>query len=50
MHSRTISLSVVIPAYNEEANFRAGVLDPVLEFLHRQDYAWELLFVDYCGG
>ena len=46
MHSRTISLSVVIPAYNEEANFRAGVLDPVLEFLHRQDYAWELLFVD----
>lgn len=39
-------LSVVIPAYNEAANFRAGVLDPVVSYLGKQKYSWEVLLVD----
>ncbi|MBI2008168.1 glycosyltransferase [Candidatus Amesbacteria bacterium] len=39
-------LSVVIPAYNESVNFRNGVLDEPLEYLRRQKYTWELIFVD----
>jgi len=39
-------LSVVIPAYNEAKNFRAGLLTPALEYLSRQKYAWEVIFVD----
>ena len=39
-------LSVVIPAYNEEFNLRTGVLDSVLDYLKKQKYSWEVLFVD----
>lgn len=39
-------LSVVIPAYNEEYNLRTGVLDSVYDYLSRQKYTWEILFVD----
>ena len=39
-------LSVVIPAYNEEYNLRTGVLDSVYDYLSRQNYTWEILFVD----
>ena len=39
-------LSIVIPAYNESENFRAGILDPVISFLKSQKYSWEILFVD----
>lgn len=39
-------LSVVIPAYNEAVNFKAGVLDPVVAFLGRQKYLWEVILVD----
>jgi len=39
-------LSVVIPAYNEEYNLRTGVLDSVYSYLSRQNYTWEILFVD----
>lgn len=39
-------LSVVIPAYNEEHNLRAGVLDGVYDYLTNQKYSWEILFVD----
>jgi len=39
-------LSVVIPAYNEEANLRAGVLDSVYNYLRRQKYSWEVVIVD----
>ncbi len=39
-------LSVVIPAYNEEYNLRTGVLDSVYDYLSRQKYQWEILFVD----
>lgn len=40
------SLSVVIPAYNEEYNLRTGVLDSVYDYLKEQKYSWEILFVD----
>lgn len=39
-------LSVVIPAYNEAKNFRAGVLIEPLSFLKKQKYPWEVIFVD----
>jgi dolichyl-phosphate beta-glucosyltransferase len=41
-----IFLSVVMPAYNEEFNLRTGVLDSVYDYLSRQKYSWEVLFVD----
>lgn len=39
-------LSVVIPAYNEEYNLRTGVMDSVYDYLLKQKYSWEILFVD----
>lgn len=39
-------LSVVIPAFNEEYNLRTGVLDSVYDYLKKQKYSWEILFVD----
>ena len=39
-------LSVVIPAYNEEPNFKKGTLDQVLKYLSKQQYSWEVLIVD----
>jgi len=39
-------LSVVIPAYNEEANIRAGALDKVARYLAAQGYPYEVLVVD----
>ncbi len=39
-------LSVVIPAYNEAKNIRAGVLDRVYDYLKKQKYSWEVLIVD----
>ncbi len=39
-------LSVVIPAYNEEYNLRTGVLSSVYDYLKKQKYTWEILFVD----
>jgi glycosyltransferase involved in cell wall biosynthesis len=41
-----IYLSVVIPAFNEEYNLRTGVLESVYGYLSRQNYTWEILFVD----
>lgn len=41
-----IFLSVVIPAYNEEENFKKGVLKEVDEYLRRQKYDWEVIVVD----
>ena len=43
---KNIFLSVVIPAYNEEYNLRTGVLNSVYDYLKRQKYPWEILFVD----
>lgn len=41
-----IYLSVVIPAYNEESNFKKSVLDAVPQYLERQNYPYEILIVD----
>lgn len=41
-----ISLSVVIPCYNEMANLRKGVLDKVDNFLSKQKYSFEVIIVD----
>lgn len=46
MAKNEVFLSVVIPAYNETANFKSGMLEPVAEFLSRQKYAGEVLLVD----
>lgn len=39
-------LSIIIPAYNEEENFRNGVLDQVVDFLSKKKFPWEVIFVD----
>ncbi|MEK7521310.1 MAG: glycosyltransferase [Patescibacteria group bacterium] len=43
-------LSVVVPAYNEEANIKRGAVDLLLEYLNKQEYAWEVIFVDDGSG
>jgi dolichyl-phosphate beta-glucosyltransferase len=39
-------LSVIIPAYNEEPNFKKGSIDNIPKYLEGQDYSWEILIVD----
>lgn len=39
-------LSVIITAYNEEANLTNGVLDELLKYLHSQKYSWNLILVN----
>lgn len=39
-------LSLVIPAYNEEANIKRGVLELVNDYLIKQKYTWEVLIID----
>ena len=39
-------LSVIIPAYNEEPNFKKGTVNEVPEFLKKQGYTYEILIVD----
>lgn len=39
-------LSVVIPAFNEEHNLKAGVLDGIFNYLKEQSYSLEVLVVD----
>src|SRR3990167_1086194 len=39
-------LSVIIPAYNEEPNFKKGTIDEVPKYLENQDYSHEVLIVD----
>lgn len=41
-----MQLSIVIPAYNEEAAIRAGKLDQVVEWLRHQPFDAELIVVD----
>ncbi len=41
-----IHLSVVIPAYDEEPNFKKGTIDEVPKYLEKQNYSWEVLIVD----
>lgn len=40
------SITIVIPAYNEEKNIRLGALDKVVRYLERQDYRWDVIVVD----
>ena len=39
-------LSVIIPAYNEEPNFKKGTIDQVPRYLEKQNYSCEILIVD----
>lgn len=39
-------LSVVIPAYNEEPNFKKGILDELPSYLEKQNYTYEVIIVD----
>ena len=41
-----IKLSVIIPAYNEAANFKIGKLEEVDDYLGTQSYGWEVIVVD----
>lgn len=41
-----IKLSVIIPAYNEKNNIVKGVLLDVENYLKKQEYTWEVIFVD----
>jgi glycosyltransferase involved in cell wall biosynthesis len=38
-----ISISIVIPCYNEENNLKNGVLDEVYKFLKEQEFNWEVI-------
>jgi glycosyltransferase involved in cell wall biosynthesis len=40
------SVSIVIPAYNEEKNIRLGAFDKVARYLDTQKYSWEVIIVD----
>lgn len=39
-------LSVVIPAYNEMKNLKAGALNEVINYLQQQKYGWEVILSD----
>ena len=39
-------LSIVIPAYNEMSNFKAGALDELWKALKDQKFSWETILVD----
>jgi len=43
-------LSVVVPAYDEEPNFKKGTIDEVPKFLNGQSYSSEILIVDDGSG
>ncbi|MBI5449534.1 glycosyltransferase [Candidatus Gottesmanbacteria bacterium] len=43
---KSIYLSIVIPAYNEETNIRLGALDKVFRYLETVSYPWEVIIVD----
>lgn len=39
-------LSIVVPVFNEEKNFHRGVLNSFKNFLYKQKYKWEVLFIN----
>lgn len=39
-------ISIVVPAYNEAKNYRNGVWQQSLEFLHSQKFSYEVIFVN----
>ena len=40
------SLTIIIPAFNEAANFKAGKLEEVADYLKKNKLDWEVLVVD----
>ena len=40
------NISIVIPAYNELINFKAGCLDQVADYLTKKKLDWEVIIVD----
>jgi glycosyltransferase involved in cell wall biosynthesis len=46
MSERELSISVIIPCYNEEKNLQRGVLEEVYAYLRRQGYRWEVIIAD----
>ena len=44
----TLDLSVVVPAFNEEARIKA-MLDEAVEWLTQQQLTWEIIVVDDCS-
>lgn len=44
--SKKPHLSVIIPAYNEEPNFKKGTINDIPVYLGKQSYTWEVLIVD----
>lgn len=44
--AKQLNLSVIIPAYNELANYYNGKLEEVDKYLKRQSYTWEVIVVD----
>ncbi len=43
--SMTVSLSIVVPAYNEESNLRRCI-DEITQFLKKKDWDWEIIIVN----
>ncbi|MBI4062469.1 glycosyltransferase [Candidatus Gottesmanbacteria bacterium] len=43
---KSIFLSIVIPAFNEETNIRLGALHKVSRYLENVPYTWEVIVVD----
>lgn len=39
-------LSVIVPAYNEEPNFKNGTISEVSTYLEKQPYSYEIIIVD----
>jgi dolichyl-phosphate beta-glucosyltransferase len=46
MNTRPLSISVIIPCYNEEKNLQRGVLDEVYQYMRAQLYPWEVIVAD----
>ena len=45
-NGQELSLSVIIPFYNEKLNLEQGKLGEVHDYLEEQDYLWEVILVD----
>lgn len=39
-------ISIVIPAYNEEKNYKNGRLNDLFSFMKKQKFSWEVIFVN----
>jgi len=44
--ANNLSISIIIPCYNEEANIKRGVLDEVYNYLKSQKFAWEVIIAN----